>query len=97
MEKFIGESKNGTLLFKRAYMDYHADRFDDLSLICSAGDRFVALLPANINGETGHSHQGLSYGGFVIDRAMMTPLICDVVNAAMGRIRTWRVSDVLLD
>ena len=29
---FIGCSKNGTFLFNRGYMDYHADRFTDASL-----------------------------------------------------------------
>ena len=30
---FVAESKNGTFLFNRGYMDYHADRFVDHSLM----------------------------------------------------------------
>ena len=26
---FVGRSKNGTFLFNRGFMDYHADRFTD--------------------------------------------------------------------
>jgi hypothetical protein len=86
-DQFVERSKNGTFLFKRAYMDYHADRFNDISLICRAKERVVALLPANIDGVTVHSHQGLSYGGFVTSAAMTTPLMSDVVIAALDWLR----------
>ena len=31
--EFIGDSRQGTFLFNRYYMDYHADRFQDASLM----------------------------------------------------------------
>ena len=31
---FVSESSNGTFLFLREYMEYHADRFTDYSLLC---------------------------------------------------------------
>ena len=32
---FVAESKNGTFLFDRRYMDYHSDRFADSSfMVC---------------------------------------------------------------
>ena len=31
--QFVAESKNGTFLFDRNYMDYHSDRFNDHSLM----------------------------------------------------------------
>ncbi len=34
---FVRESRNGTFLFMRGYMDYHADRFADFSLMASEG------------------------------------------------------------
>ena len=88
-DQFVESSKNGTFLFKRAYMDYHADRFDDISLICRAKDRIVALLPANIEGATVHSHQGLSYGGFVSGLDMTTPVMSEVFDAALDMLRTF--------
>lgn len=69
---FVGSSRNGTFLFDRGYMDYHADRFHDHSLLCfDEKERLVALLPANeVADESGKrslwSHQGLTYGGFVL-------------------------------
>ena len=31
--QFVAHSKNGTFLFDRSYMDYHADRFEDYSFM----------------------------------------------------------------
>jgi hypothetical protein len=63
--EFVSKSRNGTFLFNRGYMDYHADRFNDSSLIVSDGSGIVALLPAHERQGELVSHGGLSYGGFV--------------------------------
>ena len=66
-DAFVEASKNGTFLFRRDYMDYHADRFCDHSLmIYSDRHRLLALLPANISGQQLYSHQGLTYGGLIL-------------------------------
>lgn len=67
---FVSESRNGTFLFDRSYMDYHADRFADHSLIVRKGGRIVAMLPANMRQDAGESllqsHGGLTYGGWIL-------------------------------
>ena len=63
---FVAESKNGTFLFDRRYMDYHADRFSDYSLMFYVGDRLLAVLPAHAVGDTLCSHRGLTYGGLLM-------------------------------
>lgn len=65
-DRMIEASRNSTFLFKRAYMDYHSDRFEDCSLIACKNNKPLALLPANRSDDTLHSHQGLSYGGWVL-------------------------------
>ncbi len=73
-DAFSDASKNGTFLFKRAYMDYHSDRFTDCSfLFYDAKGRLLALLPANIATDNDgskclFSHQGLTYGGFILGK-----------------------------
>ena len=64
---FVAESKNGTFLFNRGYMDYHADRFVDHSLMFYVGHRLLAVLPAHVSGDTLCSHNGLTYGGLVMN------------------------------
>lgn len=70
-DTFIRESKNGTFLFCRDYMDYHADRFPDFSLLgFDEAGALIGVLPATFNAKRLSSHAGLTYGG-VISRAQM--------------------------
>lgn len=64
--EFVARSKNGTFLFDRRYMDYHADRFTDHSLMFYLNDMLYALLPANEEGDVLWSHRGLTYGGIIM-------------------------------
>ncbi|MBP3849476.1 MAG: GNAT family N-acetyltransferase [Prevotella sp.] len=63
---FVSCSKNGTFLLDRDYMDYHADRFTDHSLMVYRRNKLYALLPGNRTGDTFYSHQGLTYGGLIM-------------------------------
>ena len=65
-DSFVRQSRNGTFLFCRDYMDYHSDRFCDHSLMARHKGRLYAVLPANQEGSMLHSHQGLTYGGWVV-------------------------------
>lgn len=65
-DDFAARSRCGTFLFQRAYMDYHADRFTDCSLLAfTPRGRLVAMLPAEICGKVISSHRGLTYGGWI--------------------------------
>ncbi len=66
--EFVRESKNGTFLFERGFMDYHADRFVDCSLMIYEDSVLVGLFPANWieHEQTVVSHQGLTYGGLIL-------------------------------
>ncbi len=63
---FLKRSKNGMFLLDRNYMDYHADRFTDHSLMVYRREKLYALLPGNIAGDVFFSHQGLTYGGLIM-------------------------------
>lgn len=63
---FVATSKNGTFLFDRRYMDYHADRFQDHSLLFYFEGRLMAVLPAHVSDNTLYSHNGLTYGGLLM-------------------------------
>lgn len=66
-DRYVANARNATFLFFRDYMDYHADRFQDYSLLFFVGNHLYAILPANIVGDTLYSHQGLTYGGLVMN------------------------------
>lgn len=65
---FISVAKNATFLFHRNFMEYHSDRFEDYSLIVLDGEKVVAVLPANRVGDSVYSHQGLTYGGLILNQ-----------------------------
>lgn len=65
---FVNKARNATFLFDRNYMDYHADRFDDNSFMFYHKGKLKAVLPANVAGDTLYSHQGLTYGGLLLDK-----------------------------
>ncbi|MBQ6651844.1 MAG: GNAT family N-acetyltransferase [Prevotella sp.] len=79
--EFVARSKNGTFLFDRRYMDYHADRFSDHSLIFRRKGKLVALLPANVKAHTLYSHQGLTYGGLVMGASVTTNEVADIFRS----------------
>lgn len=79
--EFVERSKNGTFLFHRSYMDYHADRFADHSLMVWHKGRLCALLPANEHNGTLYSHEGLTYGGLITDEHATTAFVCDTFAA----------------
>ena len=67
-DEFVARSRNATFIHYRAYMDYHSDRFHDHSILFFDDRKKIkALLPANDNGNTLYSHQGLTYGGLLLD------------------------------
>lgn len=50
-------------------MDYHSDRFRDFSILVLEDGKLKSILPANLDLEGNlHSHQGLTYGGFVFNK-----------------------------
>lgn len=65
-DEMVRNSRNGTFLHQRGYMDYHSDRFADCSLIALHDGKPCALLPACLDGDTLWSHRGLTYGGWLV-------------------------------
>ena len=68
--QFVAQSKNGTFLFDRGYMDYHSDRFHDHSLMFYRDGRLLAVLPAHADGDTLCTHRGLTYGGLLMSEQL---------------------------
>lgn len=66
-DDFVRNSKNGTFLLERSFMDYHSDRFQDHSLlIYNEKKDLQAILPANQKGKDIYSHGGLTYGSLIL-------------------------------
>ncbi|MFA7571131.1 MAG: GNAT family N-acetyltransferase [Sulfurimonadaceae bacterium] len=63
-------------------MEYHSDRFDDFSLMAfDEADKLIAILPANIKENILYSHQGLTFGGFLVDDKMKTETMLEIFES----------------
>ena len=89
-DNFVRSSRNGTFLLERGYMDYHAHRFTDCSLMFYREGRLVALLPANWVEEerTVYSHQGLTYGGVLISESVTAIRVLEIFDAMTEWVHT---------
>lgn len=79
-DDFVGKSKNATFLFYRNYMEYHSERYIEHSLMIYEGNDLIALLPANLSGNTLVSHGYLTYGGFLVDEKMKTMMMLNIFD-----------------
>ena len=82
-DTFVDHSKNGVFLFRRDYLEYHADRFPDHSLMFYDGDELMALMPATLTDGVLSSHAGLTFGGIISNHKMKVGLMIDLF-AALG-------------
>jgi hypothetical protein len=78
---FVDSAKNATFLFHRDYMDYHASRFADHSLMFEMNGATIALLPAHEVKAELHSHGGLTYGGLITGDDMTTKMMLSIFEA----------------
>ncbi len=95
-DDFVDNSKNGTFLLKRGFMDLQADRYFDCSVMVFEGvdmndenreaeltaQNLVALMPANWDEkeQTVHSHQGLTYGGLILRQTATQLEVMEIIR-----------------
>jgi len=93
---FIGLAKNATFLFHRDFMEYHSDRFQDYSLIILDGEKWVAVLPANVVGNEVFSHQGLTYGGLVYNEKLKLASVIEIFKSILSFLNENKIEKLQL-
>jgi hypothetical protein len=93
--QFVAQSKNGTFLFDRNYMDYHSDRFHDHSLMFYRDGKLYAVLPANEKEHALYSHQGLTYGGLVMGMEATTSHVIEIFQLLKDHLRANAIQRVV--
>lgn len=94
-DALVARSRNGNLLHRRGYMDYHADRFVDQSLIVERHGEAVAVFPANIRDNVVTSHGGLTYAGLITTHALRAESTLAVFEQIANHYRALGVERVL--
>ena len=95
----VEQSANGTFLFKRNYMEYHAHRFVDFSLMIYCKGKLIALLPASLHDDEITSHGGLTYGGFITPAEVSSTQLLDIFKTTAQYLKeqgiaTWNYKPV---
>ncbi len=77
-DSFIDSARNSHFFFKRDYLEYHSNRFKDYSLLIFNKKKLISILPANIDNNILYSHQGLTFGGLILNRDIKTIQILEI-------------------
>lgn len=91
----VSVSRNATFLFRRDYMDYHSDRYNDHSLVFRSAGEPVALLPANEDDGTLISHGGLTYGGLLVSRRCGGTEVMKIFDAMINHLREYGIRRII--
>lgn len=91
----VRAARNGVFLFQRGYMDYHAGRFEDCSLLFVDGDQRVrAILPANRQDGVLHSHAGLTFGGLLLAPETGQRQVMDIFECLLDSLSALEVAEL---
>lgn len=95
-DNFVRNSKNGTFLHLRKFMDYHANRFKEASLMVYEKNKLIALLPANREGTQVFSHQGLTYGDLLLSKKIKFYKVLEAFKAVLQHLEKEGVTSLRL-
>lgn len=95
-DEFITHAKNATFLFYRDFIEYHGNRFEDYSLLIFKDEKLIAVMPANIENDILHSHQGLTYGGFVFEKSIVFKECFEVFKSVLSFLEEKSISTIKL-
>nr|WP_033006691.1 GNAT family N-acetyltransferase [Xanthomonas vasicola] len=94
-DDLVASSRNGNLLHRRGYMDYHAARFVDASLLVERAGEVVAVFPANVHGDCVSSHAGLTYAGLLSSMALRAGATSQVFEQIAAHYRALGVRQIV--
>jgi hypothetical protein len=94
-DALVDRSRNGNFLHLRSYMDYHADRFVDASLVIERDGGIDAVFPANLRGNEVVSHAGLTYAGLIATSALRAESTLSVFHAVGDHYRARGVERIV--
>jgi hypothetical protein len=93
---FLKNAKNYHFFFHRDYLAYHGNRFKDHSLlIYNEKDKLIALLPANIDNNILYTHQGLTYGGFIVNDNSKAEIMLEIFEAVKEYLKEKSIKKVI--
>ena len=91
----VAESRNGTFLIDRNYMDYHAHRFADSSYMFYFKEKLYALLPACRIEDKLYSHAGLTYGGLIMNEKCTVEKVMAMFESLIPKLKEDGIKEMI--
>lgn len=79
-DDFLANSRTPLFFFQRDFMEYHKERFTDHSLMFYIDNKLIALFPASSANNELISHQGLTYGGLIVQAKVRAETIIAIIQ-----------------
>ncbi|WP_240098632.1 GNAT family N-acetyltransferase [Thermomonas flagellata] len=94
----VAGARNAVFQFEREFIEYHGDRFVDMSLLAYMDGAPVAVVPAAYDpiGQKLISHPGLTFGGIVVLRELRGGDCIAVVDAVLEVCKAWGMRACIL-
>lgn len=86
-DEWVETARTPLFFFKRGFMEYHADRFQDASLMFYEDDKLVAVFPASMYDNVLISHGGLTFGGMLFSAKVRASTVLEVFEALLTHAR----------
>ena len=103
-DEIVKLSNSYSFLHERNYMEYHKDRFQDLSFFVKIQNELVGVIPGTILNNNYSSHSGLTFGGLIVkpnkssqNYEIMENFIKHLNNSGVKNIRISRMPDMYKD
>lgn len=96
-DRFVSASKNGLFFFQRKFVDYHAEKIEDKSVMIFEGDELIGLLPlAKGPSKTLVSHSGLTFGGLIYRNGLDLEKLEEILRAIFLYLKDQFVDRVVI-
>jgi hypothetical protein len=94
--RFISKAKNSNFQHRREYMEYHKDRFEDNSLIFMKDNNAECLFPANLRDNTLYSHEGITFGGFLIGASVKQKEVLHMFDCLLAYAQLKGIENIVI-
>lgn len=96
--RVLASAKNGIFQFDRQFIEYHGERFVDMSAVAYIDECPVAIIPATLDSQISRvtSHPGLTFGGPVFVRDLRGDTAIGVIEAMLDAFGDWGATSCLV-
>jgi len=91
----VRNSRNGTFLHSRDFLEYHEDRFVEQSFVLFKAGKAIAVFPATLIEATLVSHQGLTFGGLIYKFDMHATDVIEIFDLILEYCKSRNIRKII--